>query len=104
MSTYYIADAIEQLANNFKEVMDEKNKIEREKLEFEKMKFEKLSLSNSSNSEETSEESNDKLKCKHDWEYKEMYFNPENGDYKYKYVCNNCHEVRMVHNMKELND
>lgn len=34
MSTYVIADAIEKLAKNFKEVMHEKNEIEKEKMAF----------------------------------------------------------------------
>lgn len=40
MSTYAIASAIETLAKNFKDVVSEKNKIEREKLNFEREKFE----------------------------------------------------------------
>lgn len=39
MSTYAIADAIETFAKNFKEAINEKNKIEKEKLAFEKEKY-----------------------------------------------------------------
>lgn len=39
MSTYAIADAIDKFAKNFKEVVSEKNQIEKEKLAFEKEKY-----------------------------------------------------------------
>ena len=39
MSTYAIADAIETFAKNFKEAINEKNKIEKEKLAFKKEKY-----------------------------------------------------------------
>lgn len=60
MSTYAIASAIEKFANNFKEVISEKNKIEKEKLAFEKEKFE---------FEKKKEEcEHHDEECNHDWE------------------------------------
>ena len=76
MSTYYIADAIEKLAQNFKEVMDEKNRIERERLEFEKEKFKQLLKQ----PKETKE-------CNHEWkeviEFMDVYW-----------YCKKCGEIR----------
>lgn len=73
MSTYLIADAIEKFANDFKEVIREKNKIEREKLEFEKEKFEfnkkQLNLSEPDNKPNTEEGFGREARCPHDWVY-----------------------------------
>lgn len=65
MSMYAIASAIEKFANNFREVIREKNAIEKDKLYFEKEKFEfskqRLNLSNEQNNYESEYE------CEHDW-------------------------------------
>ena len=43
-------------------------------------------------------------KCDHDWKYEDSYINTETGQWKHKYVCHKCHELRMVYNETELND
>ena len=82
MSTYSIAGAIEKFAKDFKEVVSEKNKIEREKLEFEKEKFEfhkqKLQL----------KEGNVSKECEHDWEA--VNFTMTNDDIILHYKCRKC--------------
>lgn len=83
MSTYHIADAIEKLANNFKEVMDEKNRIEREKLEFEKERFKQLTLS-----EHQQEE------CEHNWVYTDSTFDPSFMEYYTAYTCSKCGKTK----------
>ena len=78
MSTYAIANAIERLAENFKKVMDDKNKIEREKLEFEKEKFKQI----------TNQE------CDHDWELLDEWFDTDNKYVLYRYLCKKCGETK----------
>lgn len=70
MSTYAIASAIEKFAKDFKEVISEKNKIEKEKLTFEKEKFEfykqQLNLSENMFNKENHY---DEVSCNHHWVY-----------------------------------
>lgn len=73
MSTYAIASAIEKLAQNFKEVMDEKNKIERERLEFEKEKFKQIT----------------NPECDHEWEIYYKACTRYDDDYDV-YRCKKC--------------
>lgn len=46
----------------------------------------------------------DPNKCNHDWRHQKSYINAETGEYKHKYICNRCYEVRMIHNETELDD
>ena len=99
MSTYAIASAIEQLAENFKKVMDDKNKIEREKLEFEKEKFKQLTNTECDHEWEAYSKDNSLYACKkcgiiqyqeceHDWIFDRSITNSI-GTYIY-YKCRKC--------------
>lgn len=86
MSTYYIADAIKKLANNFKEV---EYKIEREKFEFEKMKFKQLSQPEQQSEQQVKE-------CEHDWLFNGSMLNSA-GEHLY-YKCLKCGATKLICN------
>ena len=85
MSTYAIASAIEKLANNFKEVISEKNKIEKEKLALEKEKFEL-----------NKQHLNLKIKptCNHNWQFQSSYYSESRMCHVNNYVCAYCGETK----------
>ena len=85
--------AIEKFAENFKKVMDDKNKIEREKLAFEKEKFLKLSGNNEDNNEDSYEHSHE-----HEWILESRYQIPEDLECRwyYRYICNKCGAVKIT--------
>lgn len=95
MSTYVIASAIEKFAKDFKEVISEKNKIEKEKLAFEKEKFEfnKRQLDLSENTFNT-EKHNDEVSCNHYWKY-ECTIHDITGCKEF-HRCAKCGETRIV--------
>lgn len=92
MSTYAIADAIEKLAKNFKEVVSEKNKIEKEKLAFEKEKFEfnKQQLKLTSDALDYEH----KTLCNHDWRFECSLVNMTGCGERYR--CAKCGETKTV--------
>lgn len=77
MSTYLVADQIERFRKSFKEVISERNQIEKDKLKFEKEKFEfeKKKFELSKQQEEV---------CKHDWQFK------HGGTLYDFYTCSKC--------------
>lgn len=79
MSTYYIADSIDKFTKAFKEVISEKNKIEKERLAFEKEKFE---------FEKKKEEYKHEEKCEHEWEMTGSSI--DSFDVVHHYVCSKC--------------
>ena len=89
MSLYIVASAIDKLADNFKKVMDDKNKIEREKLAFEKEKFLKLSSNNEDNYEHSHE---------HKWMLESRYQIQTDPEYRwyYRYICPECGEIKIT--------
>lgn len=66
MSTYAIADAIKNFSKDLKEVISEKNKIEKDKLAFEKEKFEFGKQRLDTNNERGNNQQNNS-ECKHEW-------------------------------------
>lgn len=92
MSTYAIADAIEKFARNFKEVISEKNKIEKEKLKLEKEKFEFNKQQLELNIELHNKESINK--CNHNWKYESTSYSPKDMCYTQKYICTWCGETK----------
>ena len=82
MSTYYIADSIDKFTKAFKEVIREKNSIEKEKLAFEKEKFEfeKKKLELESNKQQET--------CEHKWFVTGSSIN--SGGATYHYTCSKC--------------
>ena len=95
MSTYAIASAIEKFANNFKEVINEKNKIEREKLEFEKEKFEFNKQQLELNNKNTKLGSNVDAYCNHNWRYESTTYIPSAMCNVRRYVCVYCGETKI---------
>lgn len=96
MSTYLIAGAIERFSKDFKEVISEKNKIEREKLEFEREKFEfnkkQLQLNESLLKESLKEGSTSK-ECEHKWE---SFIIIDQGGLRRRteYCCSKCGAIK----------
>lgn len=81
MSTYAIADAINNLADNLKYAIGARNQIEKEKLAFEKEKFDfyKQQLNPDT-----------KPICEHEWRYKGQAVNGHH------YVCIKCGIMKQV--------
>lgn len=96
MSTYAIAGAIEKFAKNFKDVISEKNKIEKEKLAFEKEKFEfnKQQLNLNENAFSTNKHYECEVSCNHDWQFECHIVNM--GGCAERYRCAKCGEVKTV--------
>ena len=96
MNTYAIASAIEKFAKYFKEVISEKNQIEKDKLKFEKEKFEfnkrQLDLSEYTFNAEKHRECG--VSCNHDWRY-ECTITDMNGC-KERYRCSICGETKTI--------
>lgn len=44
----------------------------------------------------------DQNKCDHHWKLEGSYVDSESGEWKHKYICNKCHEIRMIHKETEL--
>lgn len=96
MSTYAIASAIEKFARDFKEVISEKNKIEKEKLAFEKEKFEfnkrQLDLNEYAFNAEKHHEC--EVSCNHDWRYECTIMDIDGC--KERHRCSICGETKTM--------
>lgn len=107
MSTYYIADSIDKFTKAFKEVISEKNKIEKERLAFEKEKFEfeKKKEQFEKKKEQCDKRLQDKNldglisdhiknQCNHNWKFESYVCLPQDMCYIKKYVCSKCGESK----------
>lgn len=97
MSTYLVADAINNFAKTFKKSMEERNKIEKDKLELEKSKFEFYKALEEEKFKLNKQQMNSNIEptnCNHNWQYKTNYYSEEKMCYVSKYECIYCGETK----------
>ena len=105
---YAISDAIDKFTKKYKELVSERNQIEKDKLKFEKEKFtlekekfelekekfefnkQQLELNESLRKENDSKKMNNEFECPHNWVFDAVYDIPYDFTRKERYVCSIC--------------